>query len=102
MLTASLHGAVVAAAYNVPFAFWDNGFVDLPFKWQDFSSSLGIDCDFVSDTQSGLVVYKEKILPRMKKPRLLPILKVCPFSVHSRLLLKAYMADRRAAKSNRG
>ena len=36
VLTGSLHAAIAAAAYGRPFAFWDSGSVDLPFKWHDF------------------------------------------------------------------
>jgi hypothetical protein len=42
----SLHPAIVAAACGRPFAFWDSGMVDVPFKWADFTASAGIPCAF--------------------------------------------------------
>ncbi|RJF87849.1 polysaccharide pyruvyl transferase family protein [Oleomonas cavernae] len=53
VLTASLHGAVVAHAYGVPFAYLNDRKIDVPFKWADFSSSIGFECDFVSTVKEG-------------------------------------------------
>ncbi|MFT8675232.1 MAG: glycosyltransferase [Acetobacter sp.] len=58
VVTASLHGAVVAAAYNKPFAFWDSGEIDVPFKWQDFAASMGIECAFQPDLESSRKWYE--------------------------------------------
>src|SRR5262249_35650281 len=54
VLSASLHGAIVAAAYGRPFAFWDPGVIDLPTKWMDFAASIGIPEGFVPDLTQGL------------------------------------------------
>ena len=32
VLAGALHAAVVACAYDVPFAYYDSGDIDLPFK----------------------------------------------------------------------
>ncbi len=53
VLTASLHGAVVAHAYGVPFAYLNDRKIDVPFKWADFSSSIGFECDFVPTVAEG-------------------------------------------------
>ncbi|MBN8937709.1 MAG: polysaccharide pyruvyl transferase family protein, partial [Rhizobiales bacterium] len=42
VLSASLHGAITAAAYDKPFAFWDAGKIDVPFKWNDLAALLNI------------------------------------------------------------
>ncbi|HSW22478.1 MAG TPA: polysaccharide pyruvyl transferase family protein, partial [Burkholderiaceae bacterium] len=42
VLSASLHGAIVACAYERRFAFWDNGHLDVEFKWRDFAASIGV------------------------------------------------------------
>ncbi|MCB8879391.1 glycosyltransferase [Acidisoma cellulosilytica] len=57
VLTASLHGAVIAAAYRKPFAFWDSGAIDLPFKWEDLAASMGFDCAFQPDLDSARSWY---------------------------------------------
>ena len=31
VLAGSLHAAIIACAYDVPFGFWDNQFLDIPF-----------------------------------------------------------------------
>jgi hypothetical protein len=31
-LAGALHGAIIACAYRVPFAYYDSGKIDLPFK----------------------------------------------------------------------
>ena len=80
VLTGSLHGAVIAAAYGVPFAFWNSGYINVPFKWVDFASSLHIPCKFVSNLKEGQEWYEE-IKPRMKKIDLRALLASAPFPV---------------------
>ena len=96
VLTASLHAAIVACAYGVPFAFWDNGFLDLPFKWRDLAASIGIDCCFADHVQDGMAVYDTRIKPQLRLPKLLPILKAAPFSVRFAITARAAMADKSA------
>lgn len=57
VLTSSLHGAIIAYIYKVPFAFWDSGDVNVPFKWKDFSLSIGFECKFCKDLDEGKEWY---------------------------------------------
>lgn len=93
VLTASLHAAIIACAYGRPFAFWDNGHIDIPFKWEDFASSVGIPAIFVKDLAEGRRVYSEILAPRINIPPLARILDACPFSVHPSMLLRAISLD---------
>ncbi|WP_022950594.1 polysaccharide pyruvyl transferase family protein [Leucothrix mucor] len=62
VFTSSLHGAIVAAVYNIPFAYWSSSEVNVPFKWKDFSLSIGLDCEFHERLEDGVLWYeKEKI-----------------------------------------
>lgn len=79
VLTAALHGAVTAAAYGVPFAYWDNGHLDLPTKWEDFSRLVGISTHFAKDLASGTSLYKESTQREIALPSLWPLLVTCPF-----------------------
>ncbi len=93
VLTASLHGAIIAAAYGTPFAFWDNGHLDVPFKWQDFTESVGMPCHFVKTVALGRQHYREEIAPAYRGLPLTPILDVCPFNVRPTVLLQALVHD---------
>lgn len=95
VLTGALHGAIIACAYGRPFAFWDNGHVDIPFKWQDFARSANIPCRFVETVAEGKQVYREEIAPRLQLPPLSPILEICPFFVRPSMLLRALSHDGR-------
>lgn len=79
VLSAALHGAVIAAAYGVPFAYWDNGHLDLPTKWEDFSALVGISAHFANNLGSGTKLYKESIQGEIALPSLWPLLVTCPF-----------------------
>jgi hypothetical protein len=93
VLTGALHAAVIAAAYNVPFAYMDNGHVDIPFKWHDFAASVNIPPHFTQHVQDGLRIYNESMLPRLKKPKLMPILRMCPFFIRPSVMVRALVAD---------
>ena len=97
VLTGSLHGAIVACAYGRPFAFWDNGHVDIVFKWQDFAASIGIPCDFVRNVSEGEALYAQTLAARIVMPALADILDVCPFAVRPAALLRALLHDGRLA-----
>jgi hypothetical protein len=96
VLTASLHAAIIACAYGRPFAFWDNGHIDIPFKWQDFAGSIGIPTTFVKNLAEGRRLYEHTLAPLIKVPPLAAILDVCPFSVRPSVLLKALAFDQQA------
>jgi hypothetical protein len=57
VLAGALHGAIVAHAYGVPFAFYRAPSIDIPFKWQDFAASIGFDCAFVDTVAEGEAFY---------------------------------------------
>ena len=92
VLCGSLHAAIVACAYDRPFAFWDTGFIDIPFKWADFAASLGIEAQFVSNVQEGLEFYRG-VRERIQKPKLSQIIGCCPFAVRPSILVKALFYD---------
>jgi hypothetical protein len=93
VLTGSLHAAIIACAYGRPFAFWDNGHVDIPFKWEDFSGSVNIPCLFAKNVAEGWTIYKESIAPQLRIPPLSPILQICPFFIRPSKLLQALAHD---------
>lgn len=93
VLTGALHAAIIACAYGRPFAFWDNGHVDIPFKWRDFASSVNIPCVFVKNVAEGRKTYRDSIAPRVRIPPLSPILEVCPFFIRPSALLRALCYD---------
>ncbi len=53
VLTGSLHGAILAQAYGVPWAAYDDGYIDAPPKWQDWAAYLGIRLQFVTTLSAG-------------------------------------------------
>lgn len=61
ILTASLHGAIVAHAYGRPFAYLNDRQIDVPFKWADFSGSIGFECDFVSTVEQGRRFHERNV-----------------------------------------
>jgi len=87
VLTAALHGAVVAAAYGVPFAYWDNGHLDLPIKWEDFSRLIGISAKFAKNLDSGTALYEEDIREKVALPSNWPLIARSPFLLRSDGLL---------------
>lgn len=88
VLSASLHGAVVAAAYRRPFAFWDPGVIDLPTKWRDLAASLAISDHFVRDLPGGVAHYGAQVAAHIRLPSLWNSLAVAPFPLRNDALLK--------------
>ncbi|WP_435655327.1 glycosyltransferase [Brucella pituitosa] len=88
VLAGAMHGAIIAAAYKKQFAYWDSEKVDLPFKWQDLSDSLGIQTAFCKDIKSAKKHYKEQIAPSIKIPSLWGALALSPLLVRPSALLK--------------
>jgi hypothetical protein len=80
-LSASLHGAIVAAAYGKKFAFWDSGTTDVPFKWEDFAESVSLSANFATTIGQGMETYEREIRSRISLPALWPLLAVAPFPV---------------------
>ena len=92
VLSASLHGAIVAAAYGRPFCFWDNGHLDVPFKWSDFARSIGIDAVFAANMTDARSIWAA-FAPHIVIPPLAPILEVAPFTPQPHALLRALAHD---------
>jgi hypothetical protein len=82
VLTGSLHGAILAQAYGVPWAAYFDGYVDTLPKWYDFAAYLGIDLDFVRTLAEGERWWA--IYGRKGKVRdLRPLLAAFPHDIHS-------------------
>lgn len=92
VLTASLHGAIIAAAYRRPFAFWGNGHLDVPFKWDDFAGSIGLTSQFAGDLAAGRALY-DRLASAIRLPSLAPILAVSPFQPKPEAMLRALAHD---------
>lgn len=92
VLSNSLHGAIIACAYDVPFAMWDSGYVDIPFKWSDFAQSINLDATFVSNLAEGISFYGD-IRGKVEKPKLSPLLEVAPWQCRTDVLLRALDRD---------
>ena len=88
VLSASLHGAIVAAAYGRPFAFWDNGRLDVPFKWRDTAALLDMPAVFASDLATGRSIHRDQIAPTLRIPPLSPLLFNAPFPLRPEAVLR--------------
>lgn len=53
VLTGALHGAILAQAYGVPWAAYNDGYLDVPPKWADWGAYLGIKLSFVKTLKQG-------------------------------------------------
>jgi len=93
ILTGSLHGAIIACAYGRPFAFWDTGNVDIPFKWHDFASSINIKAEFVQTLSDGRAYFNEGLKNKIQIPLLSQILDVAPFYARPDKYLEAIIHD---------
>jgi hypothetical protein len=93
VLCGALHAAITAAAYRRPFAFWDSGQIDLPFKWQDFAASVGIPAEFVPDVATGRAMHARDIAPRLEIPPLWPMLVAAPLPVRPDRLIDIIQMD---------
>jgi hypothetical protein len=94
VLAGALHAAICACAYGVPFAFLDSGHLDLPFKWQDFAASVGIEAIFARNLAEGRALWQEAIGPALCLPPLSPLLAMAPLPVRPALLARARAHDR--------
>jgi len=93
VLSGALHGAIVASAYKVPFAYFDSGYVNLPFKWQDVAASVGIAGTFVKNLTDGRSLYEDEIRQAYQPLPLLPLLMNAPFHVMPGYLSLAIQHD---------
>ena len=102
VLCGSLHAAIAAAAYGIPFAFWESGDIDIPFKWHDFAALVEIECVFCPDVASGRAFYEDRIRTRLKLPSMWEALAVAPYPLRPDALLRILMWDisQRGADAN--
>ena len=90
VLSASLHGAVVAAAYRRPFAFWDNGAIDQPFEWRDLAALLQIPVTFVQRIDAARALYASAIEPAIRLPSMWSSLATAPLLLRPSGLLRMF------------
>jgi glycosyltransferase involved in cell wall biosynthesis len=100
VLAGALHAAIIAAAYGRPFAYYDSGAIDLPFKWRDFAASVGVPVVFVPTVSEGRCVWRTEIEPALRLPPLAPLLAVFPGEVRGGLLEAAWAWDAAAKRSS--
>lgn len=81
ILTSSLHGAILAYTYGIPFAVLNAGAIDCPFKWVDFMSTTGLETRFVVNLDEGLKYSKDAVI-KEKYFNISPLIKTCPFLVN--------------------
>jgi hypothetical protein len=93
VLCGSLHAAITACGYGVPFAFLDSGHIDVPFKWEDFAASVGIPCHFARTLAEGRAIHGDAIAPAYRPLPLSPLLHVAPFHVLPDVLLRGLAHD---------
>jgi hypothetical protein len=94
VLSASLHGAIVAAAYHRPFCFWDAGLPpDVPLKWEDFAASVNFEPVFAANVADARAIYQKSIGPRIRLPALAPLVECAPFAVRSDAYRKVQAYD---------
>lgn len=60
VLAGSMHAAIVAHAYEVPFAPFSSGYIDCPPKWYDWFAAVGIsEPQWVSNVVEGREWYRD-------------------------------------------
>jgi hypothetical protein len=78
VLCGALHAAIIAAAYGIPFAYFDSGQIDVPFKWDDFSASIGVAARFFKDVEAGYRWYEAEWRHAIRIPELSGLRACCP------------------------
>ena len=96
VLSAALHGALIPMAWGVPFAFWDTGAIDLPFKWQDVAALVGVETAFATDVVGGRTWFAANC-ERIRIPSLLGLLAAAPFLLRPDALLRTVRHEIRRA-----
>ncbi|WP_246731609.1 polysaccharide pyruvyl transferase family protein [Methylocapsa sp. S129] len=94
VLSGALHGAVLACAYEVPFSYFDSGYIDVPFKWADFASSIGVPALFAQTLKEGRAIFADTFVSNYKPLPLTRILAAAPFGVRHAMILKALNHDK--------
>jgi len=91
VIAGSLHAAIIACAYGVPFSYFDTGYVDQPFKWRDFSASIGTGTYFPRTRQDAEAVYRHFLKGRIRRPPLAPLLMAAPLRPRDEIVELARM-----------
>jgi hypothetical protein len=99
VLAGSLHSAIIACSYNKPFAFWDTGFIDIPFKWKDFAESINIPCKFHQNIVDAEKYYHNVLHNLIKIPSRVSLLDCCPFMVKPSKLIECLVLENRLDNS---
>lgn len=86
VLAGAMHAAIIAAAYHVPFAFLDSGWIDLPEKWRDLAAALSIPSVFAQNVAEGLAAC-DGVKPIL--PDLAAMLACAPLPVLPQVLARA-------------
>lgn len=98
ILSGAMHFCILAFAYGRPFSYWSAGHLDTPFKWEDFSASIGIPCRFAKTLDEGLRIHANLIDGKGKMPALAPLIACAPLIAPDELLEKAAAFDKRQLK----
>ncbi|MCX5578958.1 glycosyltransferase [Kaistia terrae] len=93
VLAGSLYAAMIACAFDRPFAFYADGHTEYPFQWFDFAASLLTEPSFVHTLREGRKSYEVSKKGGMRKPTLSPILNAAPFAVDPEVVLRAAEQD---------
>jgi glycosyltransferase involved in cell wall biosynthesis len=78
VLAGAMHAAISAAAYGVPFGFWDSGNIDIPTKWHDSAALLSIPCQFFKTAAEARDFHDREITPALRIPPLWPLVAAAP------------------------
>lgn len=89
VMAGSLHAAIIACAYGIPFSFFDTGYVDQPFKWRDFSASVGVGTYFPTTRDDAERVHRQFLAGRISRPPLAPLLRAAPMVPRADIVAKA-------------
>ncbi len=100
VLCGALHAAIIACAYGRPFAFLDTGHVDVPFKWFDFASSVGIPVVFARNLPEGHAAWQTLIKPALQLPLWMPILSAFPGKLRPKWARLAQQHDEESARTH--
>ncbi|MCQ8239546.1 glycosyltransferase [Rhizosaccharibacter radicis] len=93
VLTASLPVALAAAAFGIPFAFWNDGEPDADgFPARDVAASLGLSFQPVRSVAEGEPWFR-RVAPDMRSPPLWPLLASAPMPARSDIMMAAIRLD---------
>lgn len=83
VLCGAMHAAIVALAYGVPFAFFRDGFLDCPPKWDDLAAAIGCRPAFAARRSEASAMTDARL------PPLRPLLDACPLPVRPEVRRRA-------------